>query len=904
MENNQMVQMVQKIEDIDIIDSAEKCFLNYSMSVIGGRALPDVRDGLKPVHRRILFAQHELSNRPNLPYKKCARIVGDVIGKYHPHGDSSIYDALVRMAQDFSMRVELEDGQGNFGSVDGDSPAAMRYTEIRMSQFANSMFEDLPFNTINMVPNYDATEFMPEVLPLKYPNLLVNGSEGIAVGMACNVPPHNPLEVMNCLNYMVNCYLRKEEADISELIKLMPAPDFPTGGLAHNLKDMEDVWTTGRGSLRLRAKYFEEESASGNPVIVINEIPYQVNKAKLITTIEELVKPNKEKGGKVEIEEIKTFRDESDKDGMRIYIELKKDCDVELFFNKLISMTMLDLSINYNINVLVNGQPKLIGMKEVFEQFIKHRVSIINRRTQFFDLAASKKQHILAGFVKALTHIDRVIEIIKASNKTSDAKTNLQEFLNIDEAQSQSIIEMRLHKLTSGETSEIEMELKDISAKRIEYKELLESEDKVYEKILEESHKQASMFISAKRKGERVYGKRLTEFEYNRLDTDLAALTKEEDCTILFTNGGYLRRVPVSDFENQNRGTRGKKFMKLKEKDFIVNSINCHSHSVLMMVTEKGKVYSIYAYELKDNLSGRHINNILKMDKGDKVLVMLPVDYLSEINGEETELDIVMVTESGMVKKTKLAEYSNSFRRSGLLGIKLKEDDRIISAEVCSLKDKIMLVNDRNNIIIFEAEKLANLKRKTQGVKGMSIEEGKLIGAGVISQDGLIVTVSCNGMIKITNASEYKTQKRGGKGVKIFKSNDKTGMLFKAIPVSDLKQDIISTTKNGISNRISLEDINITRRTTSGVKLIKLDNKDSLADSFIVAKSEFTENFEDEIEVKESFEEYNEKLTRKREAKSEDLENIESSDEEFLEEEFIDEEDLDSANNSSEEDDE
>ncbi len=841
---------IKEIKEIDIIESGQKNFLDYSMSVIQDRALPDIRDGLKPVHRRILWSQHELGNRHNTSYKKSARIVGDVIGKYHPHGDNSVYDALVRMAQDFSMRAELVDGQGNFGSIDGDNAAAMRYTEARMTQFAGSMFEDIGYETVNLVPNYDGQEMMPEVLPLRYPNLLVNGSHGIAVGMACNVPPHNPIEVMNCLEKIVISKITNEEITTEDMLKIMPAPDFPTGGLVHNLKDMESVWNTGRGSLKLRAKWYEEESSSGNAVIIINEIPYQTNKEKLIVKIDELTKPNKLKGGKIDLEEIKNFRDESDKEGIRIFIELKRDVDAELFFNKLIKMTELEQSISYNMNVLINAEPKLIGIKDVFEHFINHRLEVIMRRTKYLDAAAAKKEHVLNALAKALANINEVIELIKSSKSGSEAKIKLMEFLDIDESQSQSIVEMRLQKLTSGEIQDIEKEISEIKNKRAYYKEIIDSETKRYQIILEESEKQISMFANAKNgKNERVYNKRLTEFEYNKLDTDLAALTKEEDCTLLFTNNGYLRRVPVSNFEEQNRGTRGKKSIKLKEKDFIAKTINSHSHATVMLVTEKGKVYSLFAYEITDNLSGRHINNILQIDKDDKVLVMLPVDYKSED-------DIVMVTEKGMVKKTSLVSYSNSFRKSGLLGIRLKEEDKIISAELCNKKDKIMLVNDKNNIIIFESTQLRNLRRTSQGVSGMKLENHKLIGAGIVNEDGVIVTVSDNGMIKITNSSEYKVQKRGGKGVKVFKDNERTGMLFKAMSISDLEQDIITTTKKGVSNRISLSEINVTRRNTSGVKLIKIDNKDSLADTFIVSKddSEISEDLNSIENVEENIE--------------------------------------------------
>lgn len=840
-ENNQ----TQKIRDINIVDSAKKFFLNYAMSVITDRALPDIRDGLKPVHRRILWSQYELKNSFNTPYKKSARIVGDVIGKYHPHGDTSVYDALVRMAQSFSMRAELVDGQGNFGSIDGDNAAAMRYTEARMSAFGTSMFEDMAFNTVNMQPNYDGSEKMPEVLPLKYPNLLVNGTEGIAVGMACRVPPHNPIEVMACLEEIIKSEIEGEEVTIEDLIKIMPAPDFPTGGLVHNLKEMKNVWESGRGSVRLRSKWYEEESSTGNPVIIVTEIPYQVNKEKLITDITELTKPNKNKGGKREIDEIKDFRDESDKDGVRIYIELKRDCEAELFFNKLVKLTEMEKSISYNVNVLVNNEPKLVGLRTIFDKFINHRIEVITKRTQFKDNECAKRQHILRALAKALAKIDEVIEIVKRSKSTAEAKVNLMDFLEIDEVQSQSIVDMKLQKLTSGEINEIENSLSEINIQREEYAKILSSKEEILKIILLETNKQISLFANTKNgNGERVYGKRLTEFEYNKLDTDLAALTKEEDCTILFSNNGYLRRVPVSDFEEQNRGTRGKKIMKLKEKDFIAKAINSHSHSTLMMVTEKGKVYSLYAYELTDNLGGRHINNILEIDKNDKVLLILPVDYKSEE-------DLVMVTKSGMVKKTKLSEYSNSFRKSGLLGIRLNEEDSVISAETCTKEDKIMLVNNKNNIIIFESSTIRNLSRTSKGVMGMKLDESlEIIGAGVVCKNGLVVTVSMNGMIKITNADEYKTQKRGGKGVRVFKDNERTGMLFKAISVNDLSQDIITTTQKGVSNRISLEKINVTKRNTSGVKLIKIDDKDKLADSFIVERQE--EEIFEEVELPEN----------------------------------------------------
>ncbi len=832
---------MSKIESKSLVQIAQQQFLNYAMSVIVDRALPDVRDGLKPVNRRILWSMSEMGVRYNTQYKKSARIVGDVIGKYHPHGDSAVYEALVRMAQPFKMRAELIDGQGNYGSIDGDGAAAMRYTECRMSVFATNMFKDMEYKTVNMVNNYDGSEQIPEVLPIRYPNLLVNGTEGIAVGMACSVLPHNPIEVLNCLKECILDRIKNEPFDLQKYMLMMPAPDFPTGGLVHSLKDMENVWLTGRGSVKLRAKWHEEEGKNDNSIIIIDEIPYQVNKEKVIIRISELLKPNKQTG-KAEIDEIKEFRDESDKEGIRIYIELKKDIEAEVFFNKLIKLTDLENSQSYNINVLVNGEPKTIGMIDVFREFINHRLNIITKRTEYLDLEAAKKQHLLSGLIKALEKIDEVIELIKKSKDSNSAKEALIEFLEIDMIQAQSIIDMRLNKLTSGEVEDLKVEIKNLEEDRNKYKEILSSEQKKLEVALQETEEEISLFANVKRNEDRVYSRRLTTYVAHKLNTDLAALTKEEDCTILFSNQGYIRRMPVSQVEMQNRGTRGKKLMKLKNDDFIFSSINSHSHDALLFVTEKGQVYSLYAYEITDSLAGRHINNILQIDKNDKIILIKSLNYT-----ESKELDLLMVTQQGLVKKTKLEEYNGSFRKSGLIGINLREGDKVVSAEIASNEDNIMLVNDKNLIIIFESSQLRSLSRNSIGVRGMSLEDSIVIGAGVVSKSGYIVTVAEKGVIKVTKESEYKTQSRGGKGVRIFKESEKTGGLFKAITTETLDKDIITTTKNGVINKISLEDISVTGRNTSGVKLIKLDEDDNLADTFIADKIEI----EDAIEISE-----------------------------------------------------
>lgn len=821
---------MSKIEELSLVGIAQKQFLNYAMSVIVDRALPDVRDGLKPVNRRILWSMSEMGVRYNTQYKKSARIVGDVIGKYHPHGDTAVYDALVRMAQNFKMRAELIDGQGNYGSIDGDSAAAMRYTECRMSIFATNMFKDIEYNTVRMVNNYDGNEQIPEVLPIRYPNLLVNGTDGIAVGMACSVLPHNPIEVLNCLKECIIDRIKNEPFDLQKYMAILPAPDFPTGGLVHNLKDMENVWLNGRGSVKLRAKWHEEEGKSGNSIIIIDEIPYQVNKEKVILRISELLKPNKQTG-KAEIDEIKEFRDESDKEGIRIFIELKKDIEAEVFFNKLIKLTDLENSQSYNINVLVNGEPKTIGMIDVFREFVNHRINIITKRTEYLDLEASKKQHLLGGLIKALEKIDEVIELIKRSKDSNTAKESLIQFLEIDMIQAQSIIDMRLNKLTSGEVEDLKLEIKKLEDDRSNYKEILSSEQKKLEVALQETEEEISLFANVKRNEDRVYSRRLTTYVSHKLNTDLAALTKEEDCTILFSNQGYIRRMPTSQVEMQNRGTRGKKLMKLKNDDFIFSSINSHSHDALLLVTAKGQVYSLYAYEITDSLAGRHINNILQIEKNDKIILIKSLNY-----EESKNLDLLMVTEKGMVKKTKLEEYSSSFRKSGLIGINLREDDKVVSAEIANETDNIMLVNDKNLIIIFESSQLRSLSRNSIGVRGMNLENSIVIGAGVVSKEGYIVTIAEKGVVKITKESEYKTQSRGGKGVRIFKESEKTGGLFKAITTETLNKDVITTTKNGIINKISLQDISVTGRNTSGVKLIKIDEEDKLADTFIVDK--------------------------------------------------------------------
>lgn len=845
------------LSNVNLEDVGKQKFLDYAMYVIKDRALPDIRDGMKPVHRRILYAQNQLGNYFNKPYKKSARIVGDVIGKYHPHGDTAVYDSLVRMAQSFSMRAILVDGQGNFGSIDGDSAAAMRYTESRQSKFSDSMFEDMGKNTVNMVENYDGSETMPEVLPVRFPNLLVNGSQGIAVGMATSVPTHNPIETLNCVRYLIEKELLGEEAFIDDLIEIMPAPDFPTGGLIHGLNDIKSAWETGRCRFKIRSKWHQEETLSGKTKLVIDEIPYQVNKEKLIEKISHLASPNKEKGGLVEVEGITGIKDESDKQ-IRIVIELKREVDAEITFNALAKHSQLEVPFSYNMTVLVDGAPEVVGITQVLETFIKYRESIIIRRTQYLKDKASKRAYLLEGLNKALERLDEVISLIRSASTPASACISLMEFLSINEDQAKFILEMKLSKLTSSQREELEEEIKSLMEKIEYYDSILNSKENRFLLMLEENEDQISMFANTTDSlGEYSYAKRLSEWMVGTLGTDLAALTKEEECTVLFSNKGYVRRIPTSDFEQQNRGTRGKRQMKLSDGDCIKKSIPCHSHDTLAIITNKGKVYALQAYEIPDIEKGRHLNNIIELPVDEHVLIILPVDFDSK------ELYLTMLTKNGNVKRTSIEQYSGNgrkagaFRKSGVIGITLREEDEIVYADVCKNGDEIVMVNDKNLIIrfIIDNDSVRPLSRTSIGVRGMKLDNSKVIGGAVIEANeyGLLSCITENGMIKITELDKYRTQNRGGKGVRAFKSNDKTGGLFKALIITDKDTDIVTTTKNGVSNRVNLSNITTTNRNTSGVKLIKIDKNDSLAD--VINVESIHDEFIEEIYVADELEE-------------------------------------------------
>jgi DNA gyrase subunit A len=824
-------ELLERIKKADIRKVMSQKFLDYGMSVIVDRALPDIRDGLKPVHRRIIYAMHVLGNRHNAPYKKSARIVGDVIGKYHPHGDTAVYDSMVRMAQPFSMRVALVDGQGNFGSVDGDSPAAMRYTESRMTTFTEQMLADIDRGTIDFHDNYDGSEKIPTVLPTPYPNLLINGSIGIAVGMATNIPTHNPMEVMACVLKAIEHGGEVKKENIQEFLEIMPAPDFPTGGIVHDLQDMEQIWTEGYGRVQLRAKWHKETTDSDKASIIITEIPYLVNKNNLMKKIAELVNPDKNKI--VQVEGVSDFRDESDKDGMRIFIEVKRDSDPDVVFNSLAKATQLNESFNYNTTVLVNNNPKQVGLMTVINEFILHRLEVIERRTMFLDNKARVRHHLLAGFMKALDpdSVEKVIEMIRFSKNNAEAKMALIKYLSIDDIQADAILDMKLQKLASSEVDKLKAEYDNIVLTREGYATLLNSKDERFKLIVEETNTVIESFKKGKdANGDKTYGVRLSEVRYEPMILDMAALIKEEECTVILTAEGFARRIPLEEMEQQNRGTRGKSQMKLRDEDFIIQSLSSHSHAKLMGITKSGKCFVLDAFEITDSQRGKYINTIAEIDNDEKVIMLMPVNY-------ESGQDLVLITKSGKIMKSALENYKNAKRKGGVKAITLDEGNEVIHATLSKDVDDMVLVNTANKIIRFNINQIRRVSRGSKGVTGMRIKDsGDIIGGDVVTSENIeasyIVTVSDKGMVKITSLDQYKIQKHGGMGVLAMKATGKVGDVFKAMIVSDLSGELIVTTKKGVSNRISLSKVTVTSRTTRGVKLVKIDVNDNLADVF------------------------------------------------------------------------
>ncbi len=790
------------IQNINIEDTLQSSYLDYSMSVIIGRALPDVRDGLKPVHRRILYAMDKLNLSAGAKYKKSARIVGDVIGQYHPHGDTAVYDALVRMAQPFSMSMPLVDGQGNFGSIDGDNAAAMRYTEARMTRYAGELLKDLEKNTVNMIDNYDGTTQEPDVLPTRVPNLLINGSSGIAVGMATNIPPHNPREVIDGLKLI----LENPDCELYELMEFIKAPDFPTGGTIFGKKGIMDAYETGRGRIKVRAKTHIEKKANKD-VIVIDELPYQVNKSRLIESIANLVKD------KV-IEGISEIRDESDREGIRVVIELKRDAMSEIVLNNLYKSTNMQTTFGIIMLSILNQEPRIFGIKEILKQFINHRKTVIIRRT-IFDLEKAKaRAHILEGLKKALDIIDEIIRVIKTSANIEDARDNLVSEFDFSPIQAQSIVDMRLGRLTGLEREKIENELKELM-ELIEYLESILKSEEVLHGIIKDEFDEVYESYSIERR---------TEIEDDYDDIDIEDLIPNEPMVVTITHRGYIKRVPLAQYEKQRRGGKGKTAVTVYEDDFIEKFFTCNTHDTLLFITDRGQLHWLKVYKIPEGsrtAKGKAVVNLLNLVADENIRSILPTTDFSE------DKSLTFFTEKGIVKRTNLSEFSN-IRSNGVRAIVLDDDDALIVAKIATKETKyLFIVTQKAQCIKFDIEKTREQGRSTRGVRGIKfkIAGDKVVDANVIDNDEQeILMVSEKGIGKRTDAGEYRLTNRGGSGVIAMKLNQKTGVNVVGCLMVDENMDMMALTVGGKMIRVDMQTISKSSRNTSGVYIVKGDD--------------------------------------------------------------------------------
>ena len=795
------------IQTVKIEETLQSSYLDYSMSVIVGRALPDVRDGLKPVHRRILYAMDKLSLSHGAKFKKSARIVGDVIGQYHPHGDTAVYDALVRMAQDFSMRMQLVDGQGNFGSVDGDSAAAMRYTEARMTKYAGELLKDLDKNTVNMIDNYDGTTKEPDVMPTRVPNLLINGSSGIAVGMATNIPPHNPTEIMSGLKAL----LANPNISLIEIMEHIKAPDFPTGGTIFGKKGIMDAYETGRGRIKVRAKTHIEQKAK-KEVIVIDELPYQVNKARLIENIANLVKDKM-------IDGVSEIRDESDRDGMRVVIELKRDAMSEIVLNNLFKQTSMQTTFGIIMLSILNQEPRIFGLIDILKYFINHRKTIIIRRT-IFDLEKAKaRAHILEGLKKAIDIIEDVIRVIRASNSEELAKNNLVTEFDFSEIQAQSIVAMRLGRLTGLEIEKIENELRELIELIAYLESILKSEEVLHGIIAQEFDEVAAIYTD----------KRRTEIEDDYDDIDIEDLIPNEPMVVTITHRGYIKRVPLGAYEKQKRGGKGKTAVTTYEDDFIERFFTCNTHDTLLFVTDRGQLHWLKVYRIPEGsriAKGKAVVNLLSLVADEKIRSIIPTTDFSD------EKSLVFFTQKGIVKRTNLSEFSN-IRSNGVRAIVLDDDDALITAKIADQSIKyLFIVTKLAQCIKFEIEKTRDQGRSTRGVRGIKFkhETDEVVDANIIaSDDEEILIVSEKGIGKRTDAGEYRLTNRGGSGVIAMKMTAKTGKHVVGILMVDESMDMMALTKAGKMIRVDMQSISKSSRNTSGVYIVKGDDVASIS---------------------------------------------------------------------------
>ncbi len=792
--------MVGKLESdtVNIEDEMRKSYLEYSMSVIVGRALPDIRDGLKPVHRRVLYSMLELKNFYNRAYKKSARVVGDVIGKYHPHGDAAVYDAIVRMAQDFSLRYPLINGQGNFGSIDGDPPAAMRYTEVRMTQLAQDFLSDIDKETVDWASNYDDSLLEPIILPTTIPNLLINGSSGIAVGMATNIPPHNLSEVCDAIIRVID----QPDAGFEELIKLIPGPEFPTGGFIVGKKGIHQAYKTGKGIIKIRGRGFVEKVGKNRERIVISEIPYQVNKARLLEKIAELVKEKK-------IESVSDIRDESDKDGMRIVIEVKRDAMPLVILNRLYKFTQMEVSFGIILLAIVNGQPQVLKLKEFLQHFIKHRQEIIIRRTHYDLRKAEERAHILEGLKKALDFLDDVIELIRSSSDPQEAKARLVSEFELSDVQAQAILDMRLQRLTGLEREKLDAEYKDLIKSIARYKAILDSNSLVLQIIKEEVTEIKEKFGDERR----------TEILEEMEELDLEDLIAEEDMVVTLSHQGYVKRNPISLYRAQRRGGKGLTGVRPKAEDFVENLFVASSHDYLLFFTNKGRVYWKKVHEIPEagRMSrGKAIVNLLDLKKDERVQTTLSVRDFSE------DKYIVMATKKGIIKKTELEAYSHP-RATGIAAIKIREEDELIAVRLSNGENDVFLTTRQGKSIRFKESDLRSMGRVAEGNIGIRMEPGDhLVGMEVLGEEeATVLTVTENGYGKRTRMEEYRRQARGGKGILTIKTTERNGQVVYSYQVTDLDELMIITGQGKII-RLKVGDISVIGRNTQGVKLINL----------------------------------------------------------------------------------
>jgi len=809
----------ETILPVYIEEEMKNSYLSYAMSVIIGRALPDIRDGLKPVHRRILFAMHELNLEHTKPYKKSARIVGEVLGKYHPHGDMAVYDALVRMVQDFSLRYPLIDGQGNFGSVDGDAPAAMRYTEARLAAISKEMLSDIEKDTVDFVPNFDSSLEEPSILPALLPNLIINGSSGIAVGMATNIPPHNLSEVVDG----IICLLDNPDATAKELMKYIKGPDFPTGGIICGKKGIEEAYQTGKGKIIIRARATIEHQKSGKDIIVITELPYQVNKASLIESIANLVLEKK-------IDGVTDVRDESDKEGIRIVVELRRDIEPQIVLNQLFKHTQLEVSFGVITLALVDGRPRILTLKEVLTKYILHRKTIIRRRTQFELDRALKRAHILEGLKIAIKFLDKVIKIIRSSKNVQTAKAALMESFDLSDQQAQAILEMQLQRLTALERDKLEAEYLEL-IKRIEMlKSILASEKKIEEIIKEELKTLKKQYGDERR----------TEIVGEVEEIEIEDLIAEEDMVVTISNSGYIKRCAVSAYRKQHRGGKGVTAMETKEEDFVKRLFVASTKDYLLIFSNQGRLYWLKVYEIPQagrTAKGKAIVNILEMGKDESISAVIPVKEFIAGNF------LVMCTKNGLIKKTDLSAFSNP-RKGGIIAITLEKDDQLMGVALSDGSKEVLLATRLGKAIRFQEKQIRDMGRQARGVRGILLDKkDQVISLDIISsemnksQDSLL-TVTENGFAKRSPFSEYRLQSRGGKGIINIKVTEKNGRVAGIITVN-VDDEILAVTQKGMVVRCPVKDIRQSGRNTQGVRLISLEKSDTVASiAKVVSKDE------------------------------------------------------------------